>query len=106
MFSPDKMFHEMEQAAEKMADQQAQADQLTELKKSRLAALTLDYMKECKSRAEAEVRALADPEYETYIVGMIEAARRANRAKAHYHNLRALGDARRTQEASARALAR
>ena len=106
MFSPDRMFHEMEEAAEQMASLQAQADQLTELKKSRLAALTLDYMKSCKSRVEAEVRALADPQYEEYVTGMIEAERRANRAKAKYHNLRALSDARRTQEASARALTR
>ena len=106
MFSPDKMFHELEDAAEDMANLQAQADQLTELKKSRLAALTLDYMKTCKSRVEAEVRALADPQFEEYVTGMIEAERRAVRAKARYHNLRALSDARRTQEASVRAMTR
>lgn len=105
-FSPDKMFHELEEAAENMANLQAQADQLSELKKSRLAALTLDYMKECKSRVEAEVRALADPQYTEYVTGMIEAERRANRAKAKYHNLRALGEARRTEESSRRALTR
>lgn len=105
-FSPERMFHELEESAEDMANLQAQADQLAELKKSRLAALTLDYMKSCKSRAEAEVRALADPQYSEYVTGMIEAARRANRAKARHYNLRALSDARRTQEASARALTR
>ena len=105
MFDPAKMFVELETAAEEMCNLQAQADQLTELKKSRLAALTLDYMKSCKSRVEAEVRALADPQYEEYITGMVEADRRANRAKAKYHNLRALGDARRSEEASRRALA-
>ena len=106
MFSPERMFHELEDAAEDMANLQAQAGQLTELKKSRLAALTLDYLKDCKSRVEAEVRALADPQYTEYITGMIEAERMANRAKAKYHNMRALGEARRTEESSRRALTR
>ncbi len=100
------MFAELENAAEGMANLQAQADQLSELKKSRLAALTLDYMKECKSRTEAETKALADPQYAEYITGLIEAERRSVRAKAKYHNMRALSDARRTQEASHRALTR
>ena len=106
MFSPDQMFHELEDAAESMANLQAQADQLSELKKSRLAALTLDYMKSCKSRAEAETHALADSEYAEYVTGMIEAERRANRAKAKYHNMRVLSEARRTEESSRRALTR
>ncbi len=106
MFSPDQMFHQLEDAAEDMTSLQAQADQLSELKKSRLAALTLDYLKDCKSRTEAETRALADPLFTEYVTGMVEAERRANRAKAKYHNMRALSDARRTQEASHRALTR
>jgi len=105
-YDPDRVFLEIESAAEIMTDTQAVADQLSELKKSRLAALTLDQMKTCKSRAEAEVRALANPDYEEYVVGMIEAGRIANRAKARYFNLMGLRDDRRTQEVSHRTLTR
>lgn len=105
-YDPDRVFLEIEAAAEIMTDTQAVADQLSELKKSQLAVLTLDEMKTCKSRAEAEVKALANPDYEEYIVGMIEAGRVANRAKARYFNLMGLRDDRRTQEVSHRTLAR
>ena len=105
-YDPDHVFRELEEAAERMTDFEAQANQMDEMKKPVLASLTLDHMKSEKSRAMAETRALADPSYETHIIGMIEARRKSNRAKAHYHNMRALADARRTQEASIRALTR
>lgn len=103
-YSPDEVFRQLEDAAEKMCDTEAVAKQMEEMKKSILASLTLEYLAGEKSRTAAEVRALADDRYATHITGMVEAARLANRAKAHYHNLRALADARRTQEASIRAM--
>lgn len=104
-FDPDAMFRELETASEKMCDTQAQADQLEEMKKPQLAMLTLEYVKSVKSRIDAETKAFADQRYADFIEGMVEARRQANRAKARYHNLRALGEARRTQESSRRALA-
>jgi hypothetical protein len=78
---------------------------LEELKKPRLAALTLDHMRQAKSRVEAEARALATPEYAEYVTGMIAAARDYERKKARYHNQRVLAELRRSQESTARMLA-
>ncbi len=105
MFDPDHIFRELEEAAEAMVTAQEKARLLEELKKPRLAALTLDEMRTCKSRVEAETRALANPEYETYVQGMVEAGRQYERAKAKYHNQRVLAELRRSQESTARALA-
>jgi len=105
-YDPGDVFKSLEDAAEEMCDSEALASQLEEMKKPTLATLTLEYMAVEKSRAMAETRALADKRYETHIVGMVDAKRAANRAKAKYHNMRALADARRTQEASVRALTR
>jgi len=105
-YDPGDVFKSLEDAAEEMCDAEALATQLEEMKKPTLASLTLEYMAIEKSRAMAETRALADDRYETHIAGMVDAKRMANRAKAKYHNMRALADARRTQEASVRALTR
>lgn len=105
-YDPDKVFAALEEAAEKMCDLEARASQMEEMKKPVLASLVLEYMQTESSRTLAETKALADEQYETHVAGMIDAKRLANRAKAHYHNMRALADARRTQEASVRALTR
>ena len=105
-FDPDTIFAELERAAEEMVSTKEVADNLSELKKSVLARLTLDCMKTVKSRTEAEVHALADPEYETYVRGMNEAGRRANRAQAMYKNRLVLAELRRTEETTRRNMVR
>ena len=105
-FDPDAIFSELERAAEEMVRTKETADNLSELKKSVLAKLTLDHMKSVKSRTEAETYALADPDYETYVRGMNEAARQANRAQAMYKNRLVLAELRRTEESTRRSLTR
>lgn len=104
-FNPDHIFHELEDSAEAMVAAQENARLLEELKKPRLAALTLDEMAVCKSRVEAETRALASDEYAAYVKGMVAAGRLYERARAKYHNQRVLAELRRSQESTARALA-
>lgn len=101
-FDPEAIFRALEGAADEMAEAQAQAELLEELRKSRLAALTLDYLRENKSRVSAETMALADPHYEKYVKGMVQARRRHARAQARFRNLHVLAELLRTQESSRR----
>jgi hypothetical protein len=104
-YDPDKIFAELEKAAELMADRQYEADLLSELQKPTLATIILRHIKSGLAVNRAEQEALADPDYEKHVRGMVAAKREANKSKSHYRNLEALADARRTQEASTRRLA-
>ena len=103
-FDPSNIFAALEEAAEKMTATKEVADNLTELRKSILARLTLGHMKGKVSRLEAETRALADDEYTEYIKGMNEAVRQANRAQAAFKNRHVLAELRRSEESSRRNL--
>ncbi len=103
-FDPDSIFRVLEDAAERMVAAKEKADNLTELKKSILAAKTLDFFKDKIPRIEAEMKALADEDYQQYLRGMNEAVRQANRAQAHYKNALVLAELRRTEESSRRSL--
>ena len=103
-FNPSAIFSALEDAAQKMTETKEKADNLTELKKSILAKLTLGHMKGKVSRLEAETRALADDEYREYIRGMNEAARQANRAQAAFKNQHVLAELRRSEESSRRTM--
>lgn len=106
-YDPDKIFDALEQAAEEMCNAQYDADLLTELQKPTLAAITLRKIgNEKKPITTAEREALADPEYDQHIRGMVAAQKIANRAKAKYRNYQALAEARRTEQASMRQLTR
>ena len=56
------------------------------------------------SRVEAEARALADDEYEQYVIGMNRAVREANKAQATFKNRHVLAECRRSEESSRRTL--
>ena len=105
-FNPSSIFTALEDSAERMTEAKEKADNLTELRKSILAKLTLSYMKRPlhTSRLEAETRALADIEYREYIEGMNEAVRQANRAQAAFKNQHVLAELRRSEESSRRTL--
>lgn len=103
-FDPDKAFLELENAAEEMVESGYQAMLLEELKPVVLAEIMRKQGD--VSVAKAELLAKSHAEYRTHLQGMCEARRRANKAHAHYRNLQALWDGRRTQEVSTRQLIR
>lgn len=107
MYDPDLIFQALETAAEEWANADYDARVLEELQKSRLAQITLAKIGNGgKSKAQAEIEALADPDYDQYVRGMAAAKQKAIRAKAKYDNYRALADARRTEQASMREMTR
>lgn len=101
-FDPDRAFQALEDAAERHAQAEAEAQLLEEMKSVMLAQIICEHAD--KPFNKAEVLAKADARYATHIEGMVEARRRANRARATYRDLLVLADMRRSQEASARQL--
>jgi len=105
-YDPDKIFEALETAAEEWANADYESRLLEELQKSRLAQITLANMGNGKSNVQAEREALASEDYQEYVRGLAAAKRKSIRAKARYDNLKALSDARRTEQASMRELTR
>jgi hypothetical protein len=105
LYDPEKIFDALETAAEEWANADYDARRLENLQKSRLAQITLAKM-EGKSKAQAELEALADPDYIEFLEGLTVAKQKAIRAKAKYENYQALSEARRTEQASIRNLTR
>lgn len=106
LYDPDKIFDALETAAEDWANADHEARLLEGLQKSRLAQITLAKQVTAKTKAQAELESLADPEYQEYVRGMVAAKHKAIRARAKYENYQALSEARRTQESSNRSLTR
>lgn len=103
-FDPNKIFHEMEDAAEKMAATEEVAQRLEELKSVMLSEIAVQFKDKGMPIGECEMRAKADPKYRQHIEGMCVARREANRARARYKDLQILSELRRTQESSARSM--
>ncbi len=110
MFDPNKIFLEQETSAEEAAKALYEYSRLDEQKKSFLAKLELEIQKDIESsgmkpiNAEIERRARASDEYFEYIDGLASSKEKWFRAQSRYKNLIALGENRRTQEASTRTL--
>ncbi len=107
-FDPDKIFAALEDAAEDREKKEYQAILLDKMEKTLLAELAMKEKANAPdgkmSMAEAETRARMSGDFKTHIEGLAAAQSAWNRARAKYDNLRALGDYRRSQESSRRAL--
>jgi len=86
------------------SDKFAQAEFMEEVKKIKISELICRFMEEDScSRALAETKALASPEYRDHVSRMVEARREANRARVQYDALRTKSELVRTYEATRRA---
>ena len=102
MIDPDKTFKAMEDAAEKLSEAIYEYVLVDEDKKSVLAIIEL--RQSGSSQAEIERKARAQDEWREYIKGLATARRNYERAKAHYNNICALNENRRSKEATERYL--
>jgi len=98
-FDPDHLHHKMVQLGEIWADYDAAASLLEESKKSVLAELTLGAS---GGVAERERAALASDAYQAHVSEMVEARRKANRAKVNYHAAQTWCDLARSMETTRR----
>jgi hypothetical protein len=100
-FDADKAFDAILRAGEDWADKQAAADLLEETRKSVLARLMIGA--EATSQGAREMYALADEEYTSFVEGMVQARKAANKARVRYDSAKVLAELRRSQEATRRA---
>jgi hypothetical protein len=90
-FDPDQLANELIALGDDWADKNAAASGLEEKRKSKLAALTLEFMEGTPadggkklSAAASEVKALADARYMAHVDEMVEARKRAHKARVRY----------------------
>lgn len=102
-YNPNEIFTQLCEAGDTWAEAQALSDQMENMKKVHLAIIAEELIKGGKSKTAAFDLAPADPRYITHIDGVRAAKENAIKASTRYNNLRALADARRTQESSVRA---
>ena len=98
--SIDDAFNQLQEASEKRAEACYNYTRLDEQKKSILAAIELE--QHGKSQAEIERKARATQSYKSYCQGLAEAKRDYMRADAHYKNLMAKLEWKKTREVSMR----
>ncbi len=100
-FDPDIAYNTLIAAGETWADAQAAADLLEETRKSVLAKLMVE--SDATSAAAKEMYALADPTYKSFVDGMVQARKAANKARVRYDSAKVLAELRRSQESTRRA---
>lgn len=111
--SPDKLAQSVANAGYKWSELDGAASALEETKKTLLAKLTMEYMEfgvgggakigKPLTRAEAEVRAMADKRYVDHVKSMVTAREDANRARVKYDTGKIYIEMLRSRQATLRA---
>lgn len=100
-YTPETLAEEMRKRGDLWADLESAAQAMEDTKNSMLAECMADWPKD--SNAAAETKARRDPRYKKHVMDMVEARRKANRAKVAYDVIRAYEGMWRTTEATKRA---
>jgi len=103
ILDPDRIYHELGVSGEDWADKKAAYQALDDLTKTVYADIMTDFIPACPTKAEAEVRALADGKYKAHLASKSAARRAWLLAEVKYHNLQTLAELRRSQESTRRA---
>lgn len=98
---PNELYVKLVKAGEDWADLDAAASVLEETKKSLISQLKT--MSKAGSDAARETEALASDGFREHIDNMVEARRKANRAKVNYDSQKVWVDLKRTEAANLRA---
>jgi len=102
-FDPQKIYDKVIEAGDMWADRKAAYEALDDNTKSVLADLTSMFLANSKSKAEAEMYALASPEFKAHLHLLQQARRGWLLAQVRYDSLKMLAELRRTQESTRRA---
>jgi hypothetical protein len=103
-YNPDRIFAELETAAEGRAEAEYTAHRLERLGEILLAELQVEAKQTGQPIGICKEIARADPKWRTHVEGESVAIRNRSRARGKYENLKILAEARRSQEASTRML--
>jgi hypothetical protein len=113
--SPDRLAQAVANAGYGWSEKDGAASALEETKKTLLAKLTLEYMEfgvaagsgaragKPLTRAEAEVRAMADKRYIEFVTNMVKAREDSNRARVKYDTGKIYIEMLRSRQATLRA---
>lgn len=99
-FDPDKIRERLAEVGEDWADKDAAANLLEETKKTLLAELMLSA--DASTKADREMKALADPAYKLHITNMVVARKEANKARVRFETGKMWAELRRSQESTRR----
>lgn len=102
-FDPSEIYQQVILAGEDFADKKSAFEALDDNTKSVLAEISVGYMLSAKSKTEAEMHALASPDYKIHLRSLQDARRAFLRSQVRYDSLRMLAELRRTQESTRRA---
>ena len=97
----EKIYDSLVKAGEDWADADAAASLLEETRRTVLARLFNDYSE--GSNQVREFKALADPQYQDFVGGMVAARKAANKARVRYDSAKVLAELRRSEESTRRA---
>mmetsp|Transcript_25569 Transcript_25569/g.61605 ORF Transcript_25569/g.61605 Transcript_25569/m.61605 type:complete len:127 (-) Transcript_25569:58-438(-) len=100
--SPEELLNSLSESGCDWADKCAAADLLEETKKSLLAQLTVEFLRQGGTKSAAEAKALACKEYKDHLVKMVNARKEANKARVKYDSMKVYLNMVRTYEASRR----
>ena len=106
MLDPDKIYLELEEAAEARAQAEYDAYLLEKHGEILMANLMVSAKDQGAPIGLCKEVARTDPQWEVHVKGEAAAMHKRSRARAKYENLRALFEARRSVEASTRQITR
>lgn len=101
----DKIAHSLQELGDRWADENAAASALEETRQSLYSRIAAEHIGKGESAAKAELLAKADPLYNEHLKAMVEARRKAMRAKVRYDVARIKAELMRSNSATERALA-
>lgn len=101
-FDPEKLRHTFVEQGNSWVDLNAAADTLEKHKDSLLSQIALKYLPDAGSAAKSEMLALATVEYCDHIKEMVEARKKANRAKVLFDGTKVYIELLRSLESSRR----
>ncbi len=106
MYDPEKVFHELERAADAWVNKQLLSDQLLRTGEILLAKMMLEARNIGVAASLCKEAARTADEWKVHVHAEVIAVNESLRARLRYQNCRALSDARRTFESSMRAITR
>jgi len=104
LLDADRISAELEKLGNTWADENAAASVLEEVKASLLAKIAAERLEKGDAIGKAEIYAKADAAYEEHLRAMVEARRKAIRAKVRYDTYRTKAEMLRTNSATDRAM--
>jgi hypothetical protein len=101
-FDPDKIRARLQEVGDNWADCKAAYEALDDLTKTILAEVTSNYLPNCSSKAEAEMRGLMDKTYKQHLADKAAARREWLRAEVTWKTGQMWTDLKRSQESTIR----